>query len=87
MSTSKHTPGPWVPVELRIGSRSFWIAISAEGKLPETEANARLKAAAPDMLAMLRECRATFALAVDGDDDPGNAIVAEIDAVLAKAGA
>lgn len=50
---SEHTPGPWVPVELKIGTkgRSFWVAISAEGKLPETEGNAYLIAAAPDLLA------------------------------------
>jgi len=51
MTEAKHTPGPWVPVEMMIGSRSFWVAISAEGRLPETEANARLIAAAPDMAA------------------------------------
>jgi hypothetical protein len=51
----------------------------------EQEANARLIAAAPAMLEMLRECRATFAFAAGEGDDPANDLVAEIDAVLAKA--
>lgn len=51
----------------------------------EQKANAYLIAAAPEMLAILRECRATLAFAAGDSDDPANDFVAEIDAVLAKA--
>jgi hypothetical protein len=54
MGQTAHTPGPWLPVELKLGSRSFWIAIHSGGRLPETEANARLIAAAPDLLEALK---------------------------------
>lgn len=39
------------------------------------------------LLEMLRECRATFAFAAGEGDDGANDFIAEIDAVLAKAGA
>jgi hypothetical protein len=48
------TPGPWRPLKLKIATRVFWIVVCKEGRLPETEANARLKAAAPDMLGVLQ---------------------------------
>jgi hypothetical protein len=68
---AKHTPGPWVPVELKIGRKSFWIAISAEGKLRETEGNARLIAAAPDLLEALQACADALRLIrFDSDRDP-----------------
>ena len=51
----------------------------------EQNANARLIAAAPAMLDMLRECRATFAFAADDNDTEANAFIAQIDAVLAMA--
>lgn len=44
-----------------------------------------LFATAPELLVMLRECRATFAFAAGEGDDPASQMVAEIDAVLAKA--
>lgn len=50
-----------------------------------TEDAAQLIAAAPAMLAMLRECRATFAFAASDGDVTANDFIAEIDAVLDKA--
>lgn len=90
MGTSKHTPGPWVRGEgLTIWARGKKLVAIASRSLrepsEEEEANATLATAAPELLAMLRECRATFAFAADGDDDPANSLIAEIDAVLAKA--
>jgi len=40
-----------------------------------------------ELMTMLRECRATFAFAAGEGDDPAHQMIAEIDAVLAKAGA
>lgn len=40
-----------------------------------------------DLLAMLRECRATFAFMAGDGDDPANDFIVEIDAVLARVGA
>jgi len=68
MSKAKHTEGPWTlrPLIKEIGEceivgprhsdetgESEYIALVCGG-LPESEANARLIAAAPDMLAVLR---------------------------------
>jgi hypothetical protein len=63
MNTHKHTPGPWYPVTLDASPDHAW-AIDSElhevARLPEwtdnqteAEANARLIAAAPEMLAAL----------------------------------
>lgn len=51
----------------------------------EQKANADLFAAAPEMLVMLRECRATLAFAAGDGDDQANQFIAEIDAVMDKA--
>lgn len=50
-----------------------------------TQEHARLMVAAPDMLAMLCDCRATFAFAAEEGDTESAAFIAKIDAVLAKA--
>lgn len=67
---TKHTPGPWKPWMTGFDNQSF--AIGPNGKTPiaktlggnkETnEANARLIAAAPDLLEALKECAAWFEL-------------------------
>ena len=62
-----HTPGPWkaikrgvndehviLPSERHRSAESWYIA-STTGNVPEDAANARLIAAAPDMLAALQE--------------------------------
>lgn len=56
---SQHTPGPWKVNSLtRIEAADFGLVASIRGGLesPETHANARLIAAAPDMLGALKEC-------------------------------
>lgn len=54
--TTKHTPGPWyekgTTVFMDIGDRAYEIAMCADWS-EETSANARLIAAAPDLLAAL----------------------------------
>ena len=52
---SAHTPGPWQV----IGSTVYGNALRA--RLPHNGADARLIAAAPDMLAALREVMSTYA--------------------------
>jgi hypothetical protein len=65
MSDTKHTPGPWVPNDQHSGSE-IWRVESDNGNWandgyiiasllgPDAEANARLIAAAPDLLKALR---------------------------------
>ena len=60
---SKHTPGPWkvgTPPpngEQTIGTLGgLMVAVATTGAGIQTETNARLIAAAPDMLDMLKEC-------------------------------
>lgn len=70
---SAHTPGPWIYVrrdewshsvatqhgELPDGSPNYWTVASInKNREPEHEANARLIAAAPDLLEVLREFEA-----------------------------
>lgn len=66
---------------VRNGGDSYPIPFQGD----EADANARLIAAAPEMLNMLRECRATFAYAAGDGDGEAHQFVDQIDAVLAKA--
>ena len=50
---SEHTPGPWKVVGLSVISDSGIICNPPSGPIDELEANARLIAAAPDMLEAL----------------------------------
>jgi hypothetical protein len=86
MKTHKHTQGPWYPVTLGASPDHAW-AIDSElhevARLPEwtdnqaeAEANARLIAAAPDMLEALQSLTHPMA----SDEDLQNAL-----AVIAKA--
>lgn len=61
---SKHTPGPWVlrtrerwGPTVRVGDLYVWLAgiVPSSERPGEHEANARLIAAAPDLLASLKE--------------------------------
>ena len=84
---SEHTPGPW---EVDAGLATDWIAfrVAAGSRLTETvcdtvdgdeserQANARLIAAAPDMLETLKEIRTYFEY-TDGVDDENASIVIE----------
>jgi hypothetical protein len=85
MKTHKHTPGPWHPVTLGASPDHAW-AIDSElveiARLPEwtdnqaeAEANARLIAAAPEMLEALQNLAHPMA----SDEDLQNAL-----AVIAK---
>ena len=85
MSELKHTEGPWTlrPLNEEIGEyeivgprhnddtgESEYIAVVCGG-LPESEANAHLISAAPDMLAVLRMVDALGMMEFpDGPDDP-----------------
>lgn len=95
MKTSKHTPGPWVigddhPSVCRIssqGSDQIGAMDIAPFGLAEAMANARLLAAAPELLEALRSCRDRLAQL------PGSAVpttptyelIACVDAAIARA--
>ena len=51
-SKSKHTPGPWNWEDSGLWSR--WDFVYTTKEIPEFEANARLIAAAPDLLEALK---------------------------------
>ncbi len=64
---SKHTPGPWAQNEDRVESANEhgwindgWIVAGCAG--PDAYANARLIAAAPEMLEALREAECALSL-------------------------
>lgn len=59
--SQKHTPGPWEKVELGVISNkittygNYYVHATVDTENEELEANAKLIAAAPDMLALLQE--------------------------------
>ena len=72
MTDSKHTPGPWAVVDdygmaFEIESRTSGVARVSTADV-RAEANARLIAAAPDMLAALLETQSLIAAWRDGGD-------------------
>lgn len=79
MTEQKHTPGPWhsVPSMPSEGFNCWWLmagsrniaTISGYQGDTECEANARLIAAAPDMLEALRECCTDLMIAADNARD------------------
>jgi hypothetical protein len=97
MNEVKHTPGPWKCGVRRDGS--MWLSLGDpmtgphyQGDLCASVADARLIAAAPDMLAALKEARAFVSSAADLDEhawgvrDPDYArLLDKIDAALAAA--
>lgn len=85
MSTAKHTPGPWVARydyrrdnyqifgDGRDGMRP-WLAITKCESVPaQHEANARLIAAAPELIDVLRECEEYFDQRADAEYFPDSA--------------
>lgn len=88
----KHTPGPWTMVGREIFGQAFdqsarLICDKVKGGSPESaDANARLIAAAPDLLAVVRR----FVQLYDGvRDSLGPSVsnmLAHAEAVIAKAG-
>lgn len=84
-----HKPGPWIalPPAEWAGADDQWkvpgVALCGNGEL--SEANARLIAAAPDLLNMLQQAR-TMLKAYGSDYDACHvALMDDIDAAIAKA--
>ena len=73
--SAKHTPGPWSlqtrQTQVYVSACDFQIALLCDGDSSQIEANARLIAAAPDMLAALKDAlrssRKDFEWGADGD--------------------
>jgi hypothetical protein len=72
---SKHTPGPWKAEDNAVFSNRMCLAICYGARIP---ANARLIAAAPELLAALKDIART----PEGDEESAQAIAR---AVIAKA--
>jgi hypothetical protein len=64
---NKHTPGPWIATGTRVTAGNFGVLLenSHGAPEPEWEANARLIAAAPDMLATLHPLMMAASAQVD----------------------
>ncbi len=84
-----HTPGPWKAHHYRIDDKDHWDVRSEDGthitgwgRVTQPEANARLIAAAPEMLAALKahldNGLVVDALSLAGLDDELNAIAKAI---------
>ena len=94
----KHTPGPWIitkgdewtdAIHTETESQGIWTVASVNKRRDEFEANRRLIAAAPDLLAALETAQAgliwyqiAFPDAVDESDAEA---MNEIEAAIAKA--
>jgi hypothetical protein len=85
VSADKHTPGPWIAVDMIIhqsGSGKFLGAVAVnhpEGPTRgEAEANAKLMAAAPNLLEALKNARRFIV-----DNDPE--MIGYVDGLIAKA--
>lgn len=71
----KHTPGPWIVKNKNVVTNSDFNFVCSE-------ANARLIAAAPEMLELLEEIKKE---AIQNADSCDHELVSKIDAVLKKA--
>lgn len=87
---SKHTPGPWMVEGCTVyalnddGYNRFSALVQdAHTPVDELEANARLIAAAPELLSLLKEARST--LEMWKDVAPAVSLCADIDKAIAKA--
>lgn len=100
MSTTKHTPGPWVfdgaNGKILIGKNELLISckktIGGASYTDDWYADAKVITAAPELLAELQRCRITFEQ-IKESYEPDNseygiaqATINEIDKVLEKAG-
>ncbi len=96
MSAAKHTPGPWA-LHPRF-TAEVWAArrrianCKGLGEERTDAANARLIAAAPDLLDVLIQCRAVLSTVLgetSADDEPKHSVLTRriqaADAVIAKA--
>ena len=89
---TKHTEGPWEIVEA--DGDEYWLPLSHFNVGPaigiDTIEDARLIAAAPEMLEALKEVRGYLQCAVDGSMSRNNAeslaaeLIEKIDAAIAK---
>jgi len=82
MTDNQHTPGPWRAKGHCIETEEYsfnWVASVQTSNVPEWEANARLIAAAPDLL---EACQRALAEAVADDQDEW---FANMRAAIAKA--
>ena len=79
MSETKHTPGPWrvaprsdypehADINVDAGTRGY-VALCGKAGDEEAEANARLIAAAPELLEALREVVACYVVRINGKVD------------------
>lgn len=93
---SKHTPGPWAVDESRHDGcinriepfRHIGMASGYQvnpGDREENEANARLMAAAPDLLEALEQARKYVAFAFDQGIEGAEKTGLDLDAAIAKA--
>lgn len=84
-----HTAGPWAVAAGApeyIGSGSKWVACTMGVRgTPEAEANARLIAAAPDLLTALRDCETYFANLSGMTVDDAQDALDTVRAAIAKA--
>lgn len=84
---AKHTPGPWGAIGADVKTAGptsrviCWTGVATDIPLDEIRANARLIAAAPDMLQALRD----IAAATTGYDS--EEVIAEIQGICARIGA
>lgn len=98
MSGVKHTPGPWLTQWEHGGDESIWsrdggmhmIATchAEDDRVIPAQANARLIAAAPDLLAVAKLALKTIldeAAARDFDPPADPVLVAELEAAIARA--
>lgn len=83
--SKQHTPGPW-HVEPSPDRVHFDIRVDGV-HLPLTEANARLIAAAPDLLRLAREAAENATIVADLLATPGEASKAELVSVITALGA
>jgi hypothetical protein len=89
MST-QHTPGPWASnsadsFELGVYGSGYRIAKMTGGEINRDIANARLIAAAPDLLEALQGMLLGFSLTQNPDAYPSNAPCNKARAAIAKA--
>lgn len=93
---SKHTPGPWslnkrfkspvVALDLKDGGALLPIVDAVHGfDNAQAKANARLIAAAPELLEALQELRANIGAASLSQNEKGKQVRALADAAIAKA--
>jgi hypothetical protein len=89
MTDTNHTPGPWNIVStatyFEINDSEKFPILRINGGMTPIEANARLIAAAPELLEPLEYFTAFADLNDDGEDERFTAMLAKAHAAIAKA--